>query len=176
MKFTPLIISGAWLIEPEKISDDRGFFARAFCEKEFVDHNIDFHFAQSNLSHCTNVGTIRGLHYQLAPHGEAKLMRCIQGEIFDVLVDLRPESPTYLQSQGVQISAQDYQMIFIPQYCAHGYQALTDDAEVLYSVSSAYAPGAEKGIRWNDPQFAINWPLSKDVILSEKDANWPDFK
>jgi dTDP-4-dehydrorhamnose 3,5-epimerase len=175
MKFTRLPITGAWLIELEKLTDNRGYFARGYDVHEFAAHGIDFSFVQTNLSGCIHAGTIRGLHFQAAPFGEAKMLRCISGEVFDVIVDLRPESPTFKQWIGVKVSAAEGQMVLLPAYCAHGYQALTDGAEVLYSTSAPYSPSAERGIRWNDPAFAIAWPISTNVIVSEKDQHWPDF-
>jgi dTDP-4-dehydrorhamnose 3,5-epimerase len=174
MIFTPTKIPGVFVIELEKRQDDRGYFARAWCAKEFADHGLP-QFVQTNMSLCRKEGTIRGLHYQLAPHGEAKYMRCIRGAIFDVSVDIRPDSPTYRQWFGLELSADNRKAVFIPEGLAHAYQALTDDAEVIYSASCAYTPGAERGIRWNDPEFKIDWPI-RQAIVSEKDAKWPDFK
>lgn len=176
MKFTRLSIDGSWLIELEKRGDDRGFFARAYDVKEFADHGIDFQFNQTNISYCVNAGTIRGLHYQNPPYAEAKLMRCIRGKIFDVMIDLRKDSPSYLQVATVELSAEGREIVFIPAYCAHAYQALEDNTEVLYSASSPYTPGAEQGIRWNDPKFIISWPITNNVIVSAKDSSWPDYQ
>ncbi len=174
MLFTESKIPGVWVIELEKRQDDRGYFARAWCANEFADHGLP-QFVQSNMSLCRHKGTIRGLHYQLAPHGEAKYMRCIRGAIFDVSLDVRPDSPTYKQWFAIELTADNRTAVFIPEGLAHAYQALTDDAEVIYSASCAYTPGAERGIRWNDPAFDIEWPI-REAIVSEKDAKWPDFK
>jgi dTDP-4-dehydrorhamnose 3,5-epimerase len=175
MKFTPLSIHGAWLIEIEKKEDDRGFFARAYDEKEFMDHGIAFHYSQTNVSQSKKAGTIRGLHFQEKPYAEAKLMRCIRGSIFDAMIDLRKDSPTYGQTAGVTLTADSDAMVFIPAYCAHGHQTLEDDTEVLYTASSPYTPNVEHGIRWNDPQFSLQWPIQKNITISEKDATWQDF-
>jgi dTDP-4-dehydrorhamnose 3,5-epimerase len=173
MLFTETKIPGVFIIELEKRQDERGYFARAWCHKEFADHGLPA-FLQTNMSMSRHKGTIRGLHYQLAPHGEAKYLRCIRGAIFDVALDLRRESPTYKQWLGVELTADNRKAVFIPEGLAHAYQALTDDAEVIYSSSCAYTPGAERGIRWNDPAFSIEWPI-REAIVSDKDARWSDF-
>lgn len=176
MKFTPLGITGAWLINLEKFSDERGFFARAYDAAECAAHGIAFSFAQINMSACTTAGTIRGLHYQPPPYAEGKLMRCIRGRVFEVMVDLRPDSATYLQYQAIELSADGRELVYTPPYCGHAYQALADDSEVLYGVSMAYVPGRERGIRWNDPLFQIPWPIRQAVIVSAKDQAWPDYQ
>jgi dTDP-4-dehydrorhamnose 3,5-epimerase len=173
MIFTQTKIPGVFIVELEKRQDDRGYFARAWCAREFSDHRLP-QFVQTNMSASRRKGTIRGLHYQLAPHGEAKYMRCIRGAIFDVAVDLRPDSPTFRQWFGIELSADNRKAVFVPEGLAHGYQALTDDAEVIYSSSCAYTPGAERGIRFDDPAFRIAWPI-RPAIVSEKDQKWPDF-
>jgi dTDP-4-dehydrorhamnose 3,5-epimerase len=162
------------VVELEKRADARGYFARAWCEMEFAEHGLP-RFVQTNMSMSRQKGTIRGLHYQLAPHGEAKYMRCIRGAIFDVVVDIRPGSPTFKQWVGIELTADNRKAVFVPEGLPHAYQALTDDAEVIYSTSCVYTPGAERGVRWNDPAFKIDWPL-KQAIVSEKDSNWPDWK
>jgi dTDP-4-dehydrorhamnose 3,5-epimerase len=174
MLFTETKIPGLYVIELEKREDARGYFARAWCAKEFADHRLPA-FVQTNMSMSRVRGTIRGLHYQLAPHGEAKYVRCVRGAIFDVAVDLRPDSPTYKKWFGVELTADNRRAAFIPEGVAHAYQALTDDAEVIYSSSCAYTPGAERGIRWNDPAFDIEWPI-REALVSDKDMKWPDFK
>jgi dTDP-4-dehydrorhamnose 3,5-epimerase len=174
MKFTETKIPGVFVIDLEKREDSRGYFARAWCETEFSAHNLP-KFVQTNMSMCKEKGTIRGLHYQVAPHGEAKYMRCIRGAIFDVVVDIRPDSPSYKKWFGIELTAENRKAIFVPEGLPHAYQALTDDAEVLYSASCFYTPGAERGIRWNDPAFNIEWPI-REAIVSEKDAKWADFK
>lgn len=174
MIFTPSKLAGVYVIDLEKREDSRGYFARAWCRKEFTEHGLP-DFVQTNMSMCRQKGTVRGLHYQLPPHGEAKFMRCIAGAIFDVVCDIRPDSPTYRQWIGVELTAQNRKAVFIPEGLPHAYQALTDDAEVIYSSSCYYTPGAERGLRWNDPAFNIEWPI-REAIVSDKDAKWPDFK
>jgi dTDP-4-dehydrorhamnose 3,5-epimerase len=174
MIFTETKIRGVFVVELEKREDARGYFARAWCQKEFSAHNLPA-FVQTNMSLCRQKGTVRGLHYQVAPHGEAKYMRCIAGAIFDVVVDIRPDSPTFKQWFGIELTPQNRKAIFVPEGLPHAYQALTDDAEVIYSSSCFYTPGAERGIRWNDPAFKIEWPI-RDAIVSDKDAKWPDWK
>lgn len=172
MKFTGLEIPGSFLIDLEPFVDDRGFFARAWCADEFAAAGIDAAFVQANIGRNKHRGTLRGLHYQEAPHAEAKLVRCTRGAVYDVLVDLRPESPTYRAWFGSELSAENHRMLFVPEGCAHGYQSLTDDAEVYYQVSSRYAPGAERGIRYDDPAIGVRWPLPISNI-SPKDRAWP---
>jgi dTDP-4-dehydrorhamnose 3,5-epimerase len=174
MIFTETKIPGALVVELEKREDPRGYFARAWCAQEFENHGLP-KFVQTNMSLSRQRGTIRGLHYQASPHGEAKYMRCIRGAIFDVAVDVRPDSPTYKKWFGIELTADNRKAVFIPEGLAHAYQALTDDAEVIYSASCAYTPGAERGIRWNDPAFDIEWPI-REAIVSEKDLKWPDFR
>jgi dTDP-4-dehydrorhamnose 3,5-epimerase len=174
MIFTDTNLAGVLLIDLQRREDERGYFARAWCAKEFSDHGLP-NFVQTNMSLCRRKGTVRGLHWQAQPHGEAKFMRCIRGSIFDVVVDVRPDSPTFGRWMGVELTSENRRAIYIPEGCAHAYQALTDDAEVLYSASRAYAPGSERGIRWNDPAFNIEWPIA-EVIVSDKDRAWPDFK
>lgn len=176
MIFTKGKIDGSFIIDLEKREDERGFFARAFCANEFADRNLETSFVQTNMSGNNKKGTIRGLHYQNPPHQEVKVFRCIKGEIFDAVVDLRKDSPTYKQWMGVELSEGNRKMLYVPKGCANGYQALKDGSEVLYMVSEFYSPGAEMGIRWDDPQFSIDWPIKEDVILSEKDKNQLDFK
>ena len=174
MIFTPTKIPGVLVVELEKREDPRGYFARTWCSTEFEKHGLP-KFVQTNMSMSRQRGTIRGLHYQAAPHGEAKYMRCIRGAIFDVAVDVRPHSPTYKKWIGVELTADNRKALFIPEGLAHAYQALTDDAEVIYSASCAYTPGAERGIRWNDPAFNIEWPIV-EALVSEKDMKWADFE
>ncbi len=175
MKFTPTPIHGAYIIDLETFGDERGFFGRAWCREEFAQHGLVSDIAQCNLSYSREKGTIRGLHYQIAPHQEAKLMRCIRGAIYDVIVDLRPDSPTYLQWTGVLLTAENRQSFYVPPGCAHGFQTQEDHTEVFYPVSTSYTPSAERGVRWDDPYFAISWPLPLSQI-SAKDSAIPDFK
>jgi dTDP-4-dehydrorhamnose 3,5-epimerase len=172
MKFTATDITGVAIIDLELRSDDRGFFARSFCQDEFTDHGLLPMVAQCNISHNHRAGTLRGMHYQLEPATEAKLVRCISGAIIDQIVDLRPESPTYLQHVSVELSASNRRSLYVPPMFGHGYQTLVDDAEVLYQVSERYTPGQERGLRYNDPALGLHWPLDVTAI-SEKDNSWP---
>ena len=176
MEFRELSIQGAYLIRIAPVSDERGFFARAFCEEAFAERGLCARFVQTSLAYTRRRGTIRGLHYQVFPHGEAKLIRCIRGAVWDVCVDLREGSPTYGQWLGAELSAENRDMLYAPAGCAHGYQALRDDTEVLYSVSSPYAPEYERGIRWDDPAFGIEWKSVGEVILSDKDTAWGNYR
>lgn len=174
MIFTETDLQGSYVIELEKLKDKRGFFSRAWCQKEFDKHGLNPRIVQANLSYNVKKGTVRGMHYQVAPHEESKLVRCIQGAIFDVIIDLRPESPTYKNWIGVELSLENHRMLYVPEGFGHGFQSLVNHTEVFYQVSEFYTPGAERGARYNDPAFNITWPLDVDVI-SEKDANWQDF-
>jgi dTDP-4-dehydrorhamnose 3,5-epimerase len=171
MKFTETKLKGAFIIDLEHRSDNRGFFARTFCQKEFETHGLSPKVAQCNLSFNEKAGTLRGLHYQLPPATEAKLVRCLQGAIYDVIVDMRPDSSTYLQHVGVELSADNRRALYVPDMFAHGYQALVDGAEALYQVSEFYTPGVEQGLRYDDPALGIKWPLPATVI-SDKDQAW----
>jgi dTDP-4-dehydrorhamnose 3,5-epimerase len=164
MIFRELKIKGAWLIEPEKKEDERGFFARTWCQQEFAARGLTTAFVQCNISFNKKKGTIRGLHYQEAPHGEAKLVRVTQGAIYDVIVDLRLESPTFRQWLAVELSADNYRMLFIPAGLAHGFQTLTDNTEILYQMSEYYHPEAARGISWDDRGLNIAWPLEVTAI------------
>lgn len=172
MIFTRLALPGAWLIEPEKRGDERGFFARTWCREEFVDHGLADDFVQRNLSINPAAGTLRGLHWQARPHSEVKLVQCSRGAIYDVIVDLRTGSPTYRQWLGVELRADEYRMLYAPEGFAHGFQTLADNSEVQYLVSAAYAPEAGRGIRYDDPAVGVDWPLPVSRI-SEQDLNWP---
>jgi dTDP-4-dehydrorhamnose 3,5-epimerase len=173
--FEPAEIDGTFLVSMEPRGDERGWFARAWCEEEFRAVGVDIRAVQTNVSFNVHRGTIRGLHWQVEPYGETKLVRCTAGEVFDVAADVRPDSPTYGRWQGARLRAGDQRLVFVPAGCAHGYQALTDGAEISYQVSHAYVPGAERGIRWDDPGFGIEWPVA-EAIVSEKDSSWPDFE
>lgn len=175
MIFEPAEIEGAFVVSMEPHGDERGWFARAWCEEEFRAVGVDIRAVQTNVSFNVHRGTIRGLHWQVEPYGETKLVRCTAGRVFDVAVDLRRGSSTYGRWQGVHLQAGDQKLVFVPEGCAHGYQALTDGAEISYQVSHAYVPGAERGIRWDDPAFGIEWPVT-EAIVSGKDASWPDFE
>jgi dTDP-4-dehydrorhamnose 3,5-epimerase len=171
MKFTETKLKGAFIIELEERSDSRGFFARTFCAHEFEEHGLKPAVAQCNMSFNHKKGTMRGMHYQIAPATEAKLVRCTRGAVYDAIVDLRPDSPTYLEHIGVELTADNRKALYVPEMFAHGYLTLTDGAEVFYQVSEFYTPGTERGLRYNDPALKIDWPVAIEVI-SEKDAAW----
>lgn len=175
MIFKETEIGGAYIIEPEKFEDERGFFARGFCEKEFDEHGIEFKPVQANIGYNNKKNTLRGMHIQVGPHAESKLVRCTKGSLFDVILDLRKDSPTYKKWTGAELTAENRRMLYLPAGCAHGYQTLVDDTEVFYMVSAFYAPGFEKGVRWNDPLFNIQWKEHSDLIISEKDMMWADY-
>lgn len=172
MIFETTPIAGVAIIELDKRSDDRGFFARSFCREEFAEHGLDPMVEQCNISYNYKAGTVRGMHYQLPPATESKLIRCLHGSIVDVIVDLRADSPTYLQHVMVELSAENRRSFYVPPMFGHGYQTLTDDAEVLYMVNQRYTPGSERGLRHDDPLLGIEWPVPVSVV-SEKDASWP---
>lgn len=172
MRFIPTPLDGAFVVELEPIEDERGFFARSFCEREFARHGLEPRIAQCNVSYNRRRGTLRGMHYSVAPHAEAKLVRCTSGAIFDVVVDLRPGSASLHRWYGVELSAANRRMLFVPTGLAHGFQTLTDDAEVFYQMSEFYDPECARGVRWDDPRFAISWPLA-DAVVSDKDRSYP---
>jgi dTDP-4-dehydrorhamnose 3,5-epimerase len=175
MIFTETKLPGAYIIQLERLDDERGFFARAFCRDEFEQHGLDSLVAQCNLSFNRNKGTLRGMHYQAAPHSEAKLISCVTGSIYDVIIDLRSESATYGQWLAVELSAHERSMLYIPEGFAHGFQTLQDDTEVFYQMFQFYEPAAGRGIRWDDPAFDIQWP-DGPRILSARDRSYPDFR
>lgn len=174
MIFTPTELAGAFIVDPEPRKDARGWFARTYCAREFEAHGLPTHMVQTNMSLTRSKGTVRGMHYQLAPHGEDKLVRCVGGAIWDAIVDLRPQSPTYCRWIGVELSADNGRMLLVPKGFAHGFVTLTDDAAVTYQVSEYYTPASERGVRWNDPAFGIEWPVPV-TDMSDKDRNWPDL-
>ena len=174
MIFTELELQGVWLIEPQLIEDERGFFSRVICEKEFVEHGLPNKWVQQNIAFNHKKGTLRGLHYQKGTAAEIKVVRCTRGAIYDVVVDLRETSPTYKKWTGVELSAENHRMLYIPAGFAHGYITLTDTTEIAYLVSAFYTPGAEAGLRYDDPVIGINWPEMVQII-SEKDRKWPMF-
>jgi dTDP-4-dehydrorhamnose 3,5-epimerase len=175
MIFRETELSGVFVIDLEPREDERGFFARAWCQKEFEANGLSSRLVQCNLSFNHRKGTLRGLHYQEEPFAEVKLVRCTRGAIYDVIVDLRRNSATYRQWIGVELSADNRRMLYVPEGFAHGYQTLEDETETFYQVSEFYSPGAERGVRWNDPAFHISWPDVETRIMSDKDASWPDF-
>ncbi|MCC6954443.1 MAG: dTDP-4-dehydrorhamnose 3,5-epimerase [Deltaproteobacteria bacterium] len=174
MKFIPLPLAGAFRIDCHGAQDSRGSFERTFCEREFAGAGIDFRIVQSNVSRNVKRGTLRGMHYQAAPHAEAKLLWCSHGSVYDVLVDLRKTSPTFLRWCSVELHGSTSEVLFAPAGIAHGYVTLADDTELVYLMSNFYEPSAARGVRWNDPTLNIAWPVT-NPILSEKDAGYPDF-
>jgi dTDP-4-dehydrorhamnose 3,5-epimerase len=171
MIFTETELPGVYLIDIQRIGDDRGFFSRFWCEQEFAAHDLASEIAQINISHNPVAGTLRGLHYQEYPHEEAKVVACTSGRVFDVAVDVRPDSPTYLKWFGAVLDSEDRQMLYIPKGFAHGYQTLEDNTNLIYLVSEFYAPDAEDGLRYDDPAIGIDWPLPAES-LSDKDKSW----
>jgi dTDP-4-dehydrorhamnose 3,5-epimerase len=174
MKFTETTVKGAFVIEPRLIRDERGFFARTFCATEFAEHGLDPRLVQSSIAFNPRAGTLRGMHYQVPPAGEPKVVRCLAGRIFDVIIDLRPDSPSYLSHFGLELSSTDRRALYIPELVAHGYLTLEDDTEVSYQMAAFYAPEYARGVRYNDPAFAIHWPRAVTCI-NQKDAAWPLF-
>jgi len=174
VKFIQTGIPGALVIEPELLVDERGFFTRSFCRQEFLDHGLETEVVQCNNSMNRRKGTLRGMHYQVAPRAEAKLVRCIQGRMWDVAVDLREDSPAYCRWFGVHLNAENRKMLYVPAGCAHGFVTLEDATEVFYQMFEEYSPEHARGVRWNDPCFGIEWPVS-DPVLSGRDRNYPDY-
>ena len=174
MKFTETPLKGAYVIELEKRGDDRGWFARFFCEREYQQHGLNHQIVQVNTSASKYPGTLRGMHYQLAPKAEDKIVRCLRGALFDAIIDLRPDSPTFLKHFAIELTAENRTMLYVPKGFAHGFITLEPDTEAFYLVTEYYAPASERGIRYNDPKFGIKWPL-EPVVISDKDKNQPDF-
>lgn len=174
MIYCQIAIKGAFIIEPERQQDNRGFFARTWCQREFEMHGLNPRLVQCSISYNVKKGTMRGMHYQAAPYEEAKLVRCTAGAIYDVIIDLRPESPTFKQHVAVTLSAENRKMLYIPEGLAHGFQTLEDETEVFYQMSEFYHPECARGVRWNDPLFGINWPVDVTVI-SPKDQEYANF-
>jgi dTDP-4-dehydrorhamnose 3,5-epimerase len=174
LTFTPTQIPGAWIVELDPIRDLRGHFARSFCQREFAARGLHADIVQCNVSHNARMGTLRGLHYQVAPHAEAKLVRCTRGSLFDVVVDLRPESPTYRRWDGLVLGPDpdNRKMLYVPEGCAHGFQTLEDGTDALYLMFGEYSPEHARGVRWDDPALGIAWPLPSP-ILSDKDRSYP---
>ncbi|HCV43158.1 MAG TPA: dTDP-4-dehydrorhamnose 3,5-epimerase [Bacteroidetes bacterium] len=174
MRFTETNLKGSFIIDIEEKSDRRGFFARSFCSREFSEHGLEGSIVQSNISLNHHKGTLRGMHFQRSPHEEVKIVRCTRGAIFDVMLDLRPESPTYLRWIGQELTEDNHRTLYIPKRFGHGFQTLTDNAEVMYMVTQFYAPGHAGGLPYNDPAFGIKWPLEVTSI-SDADASWPRY-
>jgi dTDP-4-dehydrorhamnose 3,5-epimerase len=174
MRFIETRLKGAFIIEPERLEDERGFFARTFCQKEFEAHGLNPRLVQCNISYNKHKGTLRGMHYQVAPMAEAKLVSCTRGAIYDVIIDLRPESPTYCQWLAEELNAENHKMIYIPEGFAHGFQTLEDGTDVFYQMSEFYSPKHARGIRWNDSTFGIEWH-ERQRIISTKDKNYTNY-
>lgn len=175
MIFHETPIPGAWRVEPERIEDERGFFARVFDEDEFARRGMRTAFPQCSVSFNARAGTLRGLHYQAAPHAEAKLVRCTAGAVWDVLVDLRPESPAFRRWYAAELSAGNRRLLYVPEGVAHGFQTLVDGSEVFYQISETYHPALARGHRWDDPAFGIEWPAASVRTISERDRGYADF-
>ncbi len=175
MIFSETTLKDAYVIEPEKLQDERGFFARTWCQREFAGQGLNPGLVQCNISFNKRKGTLRGMHFQIFPHEETKLVRCTSGAVFDVIVDLRPESRTFKQWFAIELSSDNHKMIFIPEGFAHGFQTLTDNTELFYQMSEFFSPEYARGVRWNDPEFNINWP-EKISIISEKDKSLGFFE
>ena len=175
MIFTQTPLSGAYVIDPERLEDERGFFARTWCRREFEAHGLNPELAQCNISYNRCKGTLRGMHYQVAPHAEARLVRCTSGAVHDVIVDLRPQSATFKRWFAIELTADSRRMLYIPEGVAHGFLTLRDDTEVFYQMSEFYAPECARGVRWNDPAFGVEWP-DEIQIMSERDRSFPDFQ
>lgn len=174
MIFTETKLKGAFVIEAERIHDERGFFARSWSQREWEAQHLDSRMVECNISFNAKRGTLRGMHYQAAPHAQAKLVRCTAGAIYDVLIDVRPDSPTFKQWVAAELTAENRRMFYVPEGLAHGFQTLEDDTEVFYQMSAYYAPESAQGVRWNDPAFGIEWPLAVEVIAS-RDASYKDI-
>ena len=174
MKFDSTPLPGAFVITPERLHDERGWFARTFSRSDFEERGLNPNVLQCNLSSSSRRGTLRGMHYQKPPHAEAKLVRCARGAIYDVIVDLRPSSPAYRRHFGVRLDPTDDRMLYVPEGCAHGFLTLEDDTLVFYQMSHVYEPSAAAGVRWNDPAFGIKWPFAP-TVMAERDRNYPDF-
>lgn len=172
MQFTATDIEGAFIVDLDRLEDERGFFARSFCQREFEQMGMNSSVVQANISFNRHSGTLRGMHYQVAPAPETKLVRCTQGSIVDIIVDMRESSASYLQHVAVELSADNHRALFVPAECAHGFQTLQDDSEVMYLVSGFYTPDCERGLRHDDPKLALPWPRTVTQV-SDKDANWP---
>jgi dTDP-4-dehydrorhamnose 3,5-epimerase len=174
MIFTPTKLPGSFIIEPEKLEDDRGFFARSWCEREFAAHGLNARLVQCDISFSKRRGTLRGMHYQLSPFEEAKLVRCTSGSIYDAIIDLRPSSSTFKKHIGLVLTAENHKILYVPEGFAHGFLTMEDNAEVFYQMSEFHSPEHARGVRWNDPAFGISWPLVP-MTMSDRDRNCPDF-
>lgn len=175
MIFRETALAGAFILESERVEDERGFFARTWCRREFEERGLDPKLVQCSISFNRRRGTLRGMHYQAAPHAETKLVRCTSGAIFDVVLDLRSDSESYRQWVGVELNQGNRRMLFIPKGCAHGFLTLEDDVEVFYQISELHSAEHARGVRWNDPAFAIEWP-GEAIVISQRDREYPDFR
>ncbi len=176
MVFTEMKLKGAFVIDLERNEDERGFFARTFCVDEFQAHGLNARLIQCSISFNKCRGTLRGMHWQAPPQMECKLVRVTRGAIHDVIIDLRDGSPTFKQHVAIDLAEDSHRQVYVPEGCAHGFQTLTENAEVYYQMSAAYAPGLVRGVRWDDPAFGIEWPAVAERIINERDATYPDFK
>lgn len=174
MIFTETKLKGAFILEPEKLEDERGFFARSWCQREFEAHALTPRLSQCSISFSKQRGTLRGMHYQVSPRAEAKLVRCTSGSIYDAIIDLRQESPTFKQYVGLVLTAHNHKMLYVPERFAHGFLTLEENTEVFYQISEFYSPEHARGVRWNDPTFGIEWPLAPSV-MSDRDRDCPSF-
>jgi len=174
MIFTPTKLPGSFIIEPEKLDDDRGFFARSWCEREFAVHGLNARLVQCDISFSKRRGTLRGMHYQLSPFEEAKLVRCTSGSVYDAIIDLRPGSSTFKKHMGLVLTAENHKILYVPEGFAHGFLTMEDNTEVFYQMSEFHSPEHARGARWNDPAFGISWPLVP-TTMSERDRTCPDF-
>lgn len=176
MRFTETRLRGAFIVEPERLADERGFFASTWSSAEFEERGLSPRLVQCNLSFNMRRGTLRGMHYQAAPHAQAKLVRCTAGAVFDCIIDLRGGSETFAQWVAVELSAENRTQLYVPEGFAHGFQTLEDGTEVFYQMSSVYAPGSAAGVRWDDPAFGIVWPEAAERVINERDRTYPDFR
>lgn len=174
MKFTPTPVQGAYVIDVNRIGDSRGYFGRLWCENEFREQGLVSHIKQSNIGFSPQAGTLRGLHYQKNPFEEVKIVRCTQGSVFDVVLDVRPDSSTFRKWYGIELNPENASMLYVPEGCATGYLTLEDNSEIYYHTSEFYAPDAATGVRYDDPLFDIQWPR-EITVLSDNDVSWPDF-
>lgn len=175
MLFTETPLAGAFIIEPEPRADERGFFARVWCQEEFAKHGLETRLVQCSISYNARAGTLRGMHYQAHPYPEVKVIRCVRGAIFDVIIDLRRDSSTFARHFAIVLSSANRTALYVPGGLAHGFQTLVDDTEVMYQMSEFYRPSLARGVRWNDPAFAIQWPRADVRVMADRDATYPDF-
>jgi dTDP-4-dehydrorhamnose 3,5-epimerase len=176
MIFNETALKGAFILEPERFEDERGFFARTWSEREFAERGLESHVVESNLSFNQRQGTVRGMHYQTEPYSQVKIVGSPRGAIYDVIIDLRPKSPTFKRWMSVELSAANGLMLYVPAGCAHGFQTLIDDTDVAYQMFAPYAPEYARGVRWNDPAFAISWPRTDGIFINQRDRDYPDFE